>query len=76
LLAKRKNKPLFDAFLVGFYMKDFNGCISSVGFENKKERYFKIIAYINNKSVLVFGLDGDVAEIFEIGKLLPINSKN
>jgi hypothetical protein len=73
---KRKNKPLFDAFLVGFYMKDFDDWESGVGFENEKERYFKIRAYINNKSVLVFGLNGNIAEIFEIGKLLPKYSKN
>ena len=73
---KRKHKPLFDAYLVGFYMKNFNDWESGVGFENKKERYFKIKAYINNKSVLVFGLDGDIAEIFEIGKLLPKSNKN
>jgi hypothetical protein len=42
----------------------------------KKERYFKIKAYINNKSVLVFGLDGDIAETFEIGKLLSKFSEN
>jgi hypothetical protein len=62
-----------------FYMKNFQhfkctrGTKRFIGSENN-EMMFDILTKIDRNSVIVFGLSSCYAEIFEVGKLLAVNS--
>lgn len=63
-----------------FYMKNFQhfkctrGAKRLIGSDNN-EMMFDISTKIDENSVIVFGLSSCYAEIFEVGKLLAVNSK-
>ncbi|MBN2890809.1 MAG: hypothetical protein JXL97_02990 [Bacteroidales bacterium] len=62
--------------LPSFKFASYDKSISEVGFDDHKQRAFKISAKINENSILVFGQSSSYSEIFLIGKLLDDNMIN
>lgn len=58
-----------------FYLINYAHSKTEVGRDYDKERDFKIVAEIDENSILTFGLSSTYSEIFEVGKLLVIRNK-
>ena len=68
--GKKITEPIIIKYYPAFYLKNFSHFKSEVGYNDHKERTFKITSEFNESSILIFGLFPDYTEIFEIGRLL------
>ncbi len=66
---KNDTDPYYEYLEDIYIIKNYTFSKSEVGYKHKKERKFSIKFSINKNSLLIFGQEGYIVKIFDIGKL-------